>query len=97
MSYEISLKKSVEKELKKIEKSNSKIADKIIFFIRQILAKSDNPCLLENAKHLVGYSDNRYRWRLGAYRIIGIVKNNEFKIIQIIKIDKKDNRTYKGL
>lgn len=61
------------------------------------LSKVDNPCLLKNAKHLIGYTDNRYRWRLGQYRIIGIVKNNEFKIIEIVKIDKKDDKTYKKL
>lgn len=41
------------------------------------------------------YDDNRYRWRLGDYRIIGIVENNTFKLIQIIKIAKRDENTYR--
>ncbi|EFR47406.1 hypothetical protein HCCG_01954 [Helicobacter cinaedi CCUG 18818 = ATCC BAA-847] len=30
--------------------------------------------------------DNQYRWRLGDYRVIGIVENGEFLIVNITRI-----------
>lgn len=97
MSYEIRTKKQVDKFLVKLAKSAPNEFNKIDFFLKNRLPNCDNPCLLSNATHLQGYNDNRYRWRLGNYRIIGIVNNGEFKIIEIIKIAKRDNRTYKDL
>lgn len=74
-----------EKELERLYRANKKVAKKIQIFITERLPNIENPCLLPNAKKLQSY-DNCYRWRLGAYRVIGIVENNEFKIIKIIKI-----------
>lgn len=96
MSYKISISKKADKELKKIAKGNKETHLEIVTFIEEKLT-TENPCILPNAKHLQGFNDNRYRWRLGEYRIIGIVENGEFKIIQIIKISKRDENTYKGL
>ena len=43
----------------------------------------------------MGATDNRWRWRVGQYRIIGIITNsNEIQILSIIEIDKKDDNTY---
>lgn len=86
MKYSIEITPSVEKWFDKFNRANPKQAKKIVKFIEENLATSENPCFLSNAKKLSGFSDNRYRWRLGNYRIIGIVKNDEFKLIQIIKI-----------
>ena len=97
MSYEITLKKQVSKFLDKLEKSAPSEHSKIIIFLNEKLSTSDNPCLLSNATHLQGYNDNRYRWRLGNYRIIGIVNNGEFQVIEIIKIARRNEHTYKGL
>lgn len=96
-SYEVVIKKSVAKFLDKLEKSTPREYSKIIVFLNEKLSKSDNPCKLSNAKHIKGFDDNHYRWRVGEYRIIGIVKNGKFKIIEIIKIDKRGDTTYKGL
>lgn len=96
MSFEIFISKKADKELKKIAKSNKEAHLDIVIFIEKKLT-SENPCALPNAKHLQGFNDNRYRWRLGEYRIIGIVENGKTKIIQIIKIAKRDDSTYKGL
>lgn len=96
MSYKVVISKKVDKELKKIAKGDKEAHLDIMIFIERKLTL-ENPCTLPNAKHLKGFSDNRYRWRLGNYRIIGIVENGEFKIIQIIKISKRDENTYKGL
>lgn len=97
MSYKILIEKKAEKFLKSLEKGQSREHDKIIYFLHNTLKNANNPCTLPNAKHLQGFNDNRYRWRLGDYRIIGKAQNGEFKIIQIIKISKRDDRTYKDL
>ncbi|WP_257006997.1 hypothetical protein [Helicobacter pullorum] len=43
MIFDVKFKKSVEKEIKKLEKSNPKVADKIIYFIFSNLANSQKP------------------------------------------------------
>ena len=95
--FQILIKNGAYKELQKIKKSNAEIGNKLFNFISTILATTENPCTLPNAKHLQGYSDNRYRWRIGDYRIIAIVENGETKIIEIIKVAKRNESTYKGL
>ncbi len=97
MNYEIQLTKQVLKFLNKLEKSTPSEHSKIVIFLNEKLSTNQNPCMLSNAKYLQGFDDNRYRWRLGNYRIIGIVNNGEFKIIEIIKISKQDESTYKNL
>lgn len=97
MSCKVEYEKRVVKFLKKLAKSAPKEFFKINIFLNEILPTCENPCILPNAKHLQGFNDNRYRWRLGDYRIIGIVKNDTFHLIQVIKISKRDDSTYKGL
>ncbi|EOA2864014.1 MULTISPECIES: type II toxin-antitoxin system RelE family toxin [Campylobacter] len=97
MSCKIEYEKRVVKFLKKLAKSAPKEFFKIDTFLNEILPNCENPCILPNAKYLQGFNDNRYRWRLGDYRIIGIVKNDTFHFIQVIKISKRDENTYKGL
>lgn len=94
MSYEIRTKKQVDKFLIKLAKSAPNEFDKIDFFLKNKLANCENPCLLPNAKYLQGFDDNRYRWRVGEYRIIGIVENGEFKIIEIVEIARRQSKTY---
>ena len=95
MSSKISIDKKSAKSLQKLAKSAPKEYAKILRFLRNDLPNADNPCTLPNARHLVGFADNRYRWRLSSFRIIGIVKNDKFYIIEIIKISKRDEKTYK--
>lgn len=97
MAMEIILDKKVDKVLVKLAKSAPKEHLRIMEFLGNKLATSENPCLLPNAKHLQGFDDNRYRWRIGEYRIIGIVENGKYRIIQVIKIAKRDDGTYKWL
>lgn len=86
MSFKILISKKADKELKKIAKGNKEAHFDITIFIEKKLESTENPCILPNAKHLQGFKDNRYRWRIGDYRIIGIVENGEVKVIEIIKI-----------
>ena len=97
MGCKVNYDKKVIKYLKKLAKSAPKEYVKISRFLNKKLPDSENPCLLPNAKHLSGFNDNRYRWRLGDYRIIGIVENETFFVVQVIKISKRDDSTYKGL
>lgn len=97
MKFNIILENKCDKFLKKLAKSNPKEFLKINIFLNETLPTCENPCTLPNAKHLQGFNDNRYRWRLGDYRIIGIVKNDTFQLIRVIKINKRDENTYKGL
>ena len=97
MSSKIEIDKKAKKFLNELESLNPKQYLKIAYFLCDILPNAENPCKLSNAKYLKGYKDNRWRWRIGDYRIIAIVKDGQARIIQIIKIAKRDESTYKGL
>lgn len=97
MSYKIEIEREVDKFMTKLAKGQPKIHAKIDIFINEILANEESPCDLPNAKHLQDFKDNRWRWRLGNYRIIAKVINGELKIIKIIRVAKRDENTYKGL
>lgn len=74
---------AADKELHKINKGDPKASSRI----KQFLSALENvaqPKLLPNAKKLESY-DNHYRWRVGEYRIIGLIQDKEL-IIHIIKI-----------
>lgn len=94
MSYEIHTKNQVSKFLAKLSKSAPKEFWKINDFLENELPNCENPCKLPSAFYLRGYSDNRWRWKIGNYRIIGIVQNNEFKIIEIVEIARRQSKTY---
>ena len=94
MSYKIHIKNQAKKILAKLAKSAPKDFLKINNLLENELPNCENPCALPNAKHLQGFSDNRWRWRIGDYRIIGIVQNGEFKIIEIIEILRRQSKTY---
>ena len=80
----VKLRPIVYKQLGKIKKANPKVADKIQTFLK-ILESTIQPKALPNAKKMQGASDERYRFRVGEYRIIAIIKDNEL-IIEVIKI-----------
>lgn len=83
----ILLKKQVEKDLRRLKKSkfDKEITLKINAFLEK-LKNTEKPSALANAKKLRGYNGKGYRWRIGDYRIIGIIEDGEVKIIEIIKI-----------
>lgn len=89
MSSKVVIDKNPAKFLCKLAKSAPQAFIKIDDFLSKDLPNAKNPCTLPNAKRLVGFSDSRYRWRLGEYRIIGIVENGEFYIISNHKNSKK--------
>jgi mRNA interferase RelE/StbE len=95
MSFKVHIDEKVFKFLQKFAKTNRKMYGRIDTFLNETLPNAESPCTLPNAKKLVGFDDNRYRWRLGDYRVIGIVIKQEFHIIQVIKIDIKGEDIYK--
>lgn len=97
MSCNITLDRRPKKFLEKLAMAALKEYLRISIFLESELPNCENPCLLRNAKYLQGFSDNRYRWKIGEYRIIGIVKAQEIFFIQVIKIAKRSDKTYKRL
>lgn len=62
---------------------------KVIQFLEHHLATATNPTSLPNCKKIQG-SENNWRWRVGNYRIIAEIKQDEL-IIQIIDISTREN------
>ncbi len=93
---EIKIEEKVLKYLKKLQKGDFKSAIKIQSFIYNNLLNAKNPTMLPNCKDVENAKDDRWRWRIGQYRIIGVIeKENKIKILLIIEIDKKSDTTYK--
>ncbi len=90
----IDINNKAEKFLEKLRVSQPKDYVKVAAFLYVRLPACENPCTLPNAKRLQGFK-NHYRWRVGDFRIVGIVENGEFKIVQIVQISKRDENTYK--
>ena len=85
--YKIALKRSADKELGKISKSDPKAALKIRTFLRE-LEKLQNPFAANNVEKMQGY-ENSWRWRVGIhYRVIGL-KQDEILTIEIIEISSR--------
>lgn len=84
----------MEKYLLKQKKGDLRGVVKIEIFINEYLKPSQNPLNLRNCKKIANATDNRWRWSVGDYRIIGVIVNNEVQILQIIEIDKRDDKTY---
>ncbi|HDX6328116.1 TPA: type II toxin-antitoxin system RelE/ParE family toxin [Campylobacter fetus] len=85
--------KKVEKYLNKQAKGDPKGIYEVNVFIKEILAKSDNPTMLKNAEKLQGHWKNLgnfWRWKVHNYRILAEVKS-DCLIIHIIKIAQREN------
>lgn len=93
--YKVQITQTASKELEKIYKSSLKDAQRIVTFLVDILPNVENPFKLSNVKKVQGYA-NCYRYRIGIYRVI-VLKNDEKLSILVIKIAKKDDKTYKNL
>lgn len=95
MRIEIHLDKKVSKWLDKLEKSDKKAQIAIDYFLNEKLKNEErDPRTL--GRKVQGFNDNRWRWRVGVYRIIALVdERGEIFVIQVIKIAKKGDKTYK--
>ncbi|PAF47028.1 hypothetical protein BKH43_08280 [Helicobacter sp. 13S00401-1] len=86
---QVILTKKADKEFTKILRSDKRNGLRIQNFMDEVLKTSDNPTLLINCKKLQN-AVNTWRWRVGEYRIVGIVLN-EILTIEIIKISTRQD------
>ncbi|MWV63045.1 type II toxin-antitoxin system RelE/ParE family toxin [Helicobacter saguini] len=87
--YKVEVTNKASKELDKIIESNPGRGRQIEILLYETLPNTPNPFALPNAKKLKS-EENKYRWRVGNYRVIGEVYNN-ILTIEIIKIaNRKD-------
>lgn len=85
--------RKAEKQLRNLAKSNYSIYKKIDFALKEMLVKQD-PFLGDTAK--LSAKDQEYRLRIGNYRIVFICEQSTgLDIINIVKIEKKGDHTYK--
>lgn len=78
--WQIEFSETAVKQLKKIDKNTSK---RIIDFFRERIAKTDNPRNI--GKALRGPLGNFWRYRVGDYRIICDIQDNNF-VILVLKV-----------
>lgn len=90
--YKLIIHKNADKALDKISKGDKTGFLNIIAFLDE-LKQVTQPNLLKNAKKMRAYDDERYRWKVGNYRLIGLIKDKEL-IIEIIKISTRE-KAYK--
>lgn len=88
MSYKALWHEDALKDLKKIDKKD---AEKIIEKVETYLTKDPLQLGKSLKTHLKGF----YRYRIGKYRVIYLIKENELLII-ILKVGKRDE-VYKKL
>ncbi len=76
MGYRVVFTNQAKKGLSKLDKRTQRI---IAAFIQENLEGSSNPVSLPSCKKLQGVDDG-WRWRLGTYRILGIVDDGTITI-----------------
>ncbi|WP_241157001.1 type II toxin-antitoxin system RelE/ParE family toxin [Adlercreutzia sp. ZJ304] len=81
MGYRVIIKKQAEKQLASIEPKTRRL---IQTFIKDQLEGSTNPQALSGCKKLQGVQ-NGWRWRVGVYRLLGIVDGDTITI-QLFRI-----------
>lgn len=90
MTYRVEVTKQAEKQLRKLNRKDLLLVASAI----DELEKCENPCVLPNAKKLQGIK-NGWRWRVGVYRLLGIVDGNRL-IIELFKAGHR-REVYRGL
>jgi len=91
MPYQVEITKQAKKQLQKLENKQQQL---IAAWLRQNLMTTDNPRTIPNGKALIGVPGG-WRWRVGAYRILGTIEDN-LVIITIFKIGHRRD-VYQGL
>lgn len=85
MKYKILFDKNVDKQLKKIDKTQQRI---IVNWIAKNLENTSNPRIL--GKSLKGNLKDYWRYRVGDYRIIAEINDDEIRILIIEIGNRKD-------
>ena len=85
MKYKILFEKNADKQLKKIDTTQQKI---IISWIAKNLENTNDPRVM--GKSLKGNLNDYWRYRIGNYRIIAEINDDEVKILIIEVGHRKD-------
>lgn len=78
MKYKLRIKKSA---LKKINKMDKKTSAMLISWINKNLSNTDNPRI--QGKQLKGSLKHYWRYRVGSYRIVADIKDDELIILGV--------------
>jgi len=91
MSYTVRIKKRAEKEIAKLDRKTQSL---IMHWMTENLEGCENPRVVGNAKKLESVADG-WRWRIGVYRILGVIHDNEV-LIEIFRVGHR-REVYKHL
>ncbi|MGX7199654.1 type II toxin-antitoxin system RelE family toxin [Enterococcus nangangensis] len=75
MNYRVTYMPQAQKQLKKMDRNQAKI---ILAWIRKNLENIDNP--RQHGKGLVSNHSGEWRYRIGNYRILANIKDDEIRI-----------------
>lgn len=81
MGYSVKLTRAAAKQLEKLEPKTRKL---LAAYIDTVLQGCENPRKIADSRNLEGVK-NGWRWRVGAYRILGTIEDGE-TVIMIFKI-----------
>ena len=76
MTYKVRFTENAKKDLKKLDKHTAAL---ILGWIRKNLEDSENPRL--HGKALTGNLGNRWRYRVGDYRLLASIEDNTITIL----------------
>lgn len=85
MDWTIKIKKTAEKQITRLEK---RVQKRIVNFLKERLLKSDDP--RRQGKKLTGNKGDLWRYRVGDYRLICKLKDNEL-IILLLAVGHRKN------
>ena len=86
---QVILTNKADKALDRILIGNRVMGMNIQKFVRKTLPAAKDPKVLPNALKMSGAS-NKYRWRIGSYRVVGYVFDDKL-LIEVIDIDSRGN------
>ena len=86
---QVILTNKADKALKKILIGNQVMGIRIEDFLKVVLPAAKDPKVLPNALKMTNRA-NTYRWRIGSYRIVGDIFDDEL-LIEVIDIDSRGN------
>ena len=85
MKYQVEFSKLALKQLKKMDKHTSSM---IISYVKKKLVNTDNP--RQHGKALLGNHSDKWRYRVGNYRLLAKIKDEKVLIILVEIGHRKD-------
>lgn len=85
MKYKLKISKNAERDFKSIDKKQKRIIDS---WIKKNILDTENP--RKNGKYLQGNLNELWSYRVGSYRIIVEINDNNFTIVAISIAHRKE-------